>query len=174
MCTLRVQFCWSVFQSILRSAFSQLNSMHADFKIYNKYRYFRFTFTKAWATRANSSSCYSYLQPLTPMIASLANYNIVRTGSRRMTELVHGLDAVNIEWLGLNAKKHRISRIGDMKVGFLAFCSISSKCTESGFLPFAPVRYSSKASREGVEDLKKVNLAYIILYKSSLHSVRLV
>ena len=95
----------------------------------------------------------SFIQALPPMVASLASYNVVRAGSTVMADLIQALDAAGSEWFGLNAKKHRISRIGNMKVGFLAFCS---KCTESGFLPFAPIQYSPKAGKEGIEELRKV------------------
>ena len=91
------------------------------------------------------------------MIASLANYNIVKAGNTVMTKLIHALDSLNIEWLGLSAKKYRILKVRDTKVGFLAFCCVSSKCTDSGFMPFAPVRYAPKTARESIEDLRKVN-----------------
>ena len=97
---------------------------------------------------------FSTLEPLVPVIASLS---VVKAENMVMTNLIHALDSLNIEWLGLNAKKYRILKIGDTKVGFLAFCSISSKCTDSGFMPFAPVRYAPKTARESIEDLRKVN-----------------
>ena len=106
---------------------------------------------------------FSTLEPLVPVIASLANYNIVKAGNTVMTKLIHALDSLNIEWLGLSAKKYRILKVRDTKVGFLAFCCVSSKCTDSGFMPFAPVRYAPKTARESIEDLRKVNK-----HKSSL------
>ncbi len=96
------------------------------------------------------------MESLSPAIVSLANYNIARFDNGVVTSLIHGIDSIEIEWLGLNARKQNIITIGNMKVGLLAFCSLHTKCSESDSFPFAPIRYSTKASREGIERLKKV------------------
>ena len=71
----------------------------------------------------------------------------------------HALDSIDIRWVGLNAKKHEILTVRNIKVGFLAFCSINTKCIEYGFTPFAPLRYSNKIAQERLEELKKVSHA---------------
>lgn len=83
----------------------------------------------------------------------------MRTDNTLMMNLVHGLSSIEIDWMGVNAKKYSIARIGNMKIGYLAFCSLS-RCTDAELLPYSPIRYSPKVSRESVQDLKKVPFFY--------------
>ena len=69
---------------------------------------------------------------------------------------LHALEAADIRWLGLNAKKHEIIVMRGQKVGFLAFCGVHGQCIESSSFPFAPLKYSSLVATNAVDELKEV------------------
>ena len=90
------------------------------------------------------------------LVMSLANQHILGAGERIVPSVIHSLESIDIKWLGLNAKQYEIITTNEMKIGILAFCGVHGHCTESGSMPFAPVRYSVKTAREAVTKLKQV------------------
>ena len=100
-----------------------------------------------------------YHRPLSDpntLVMSLANQHILDAGERIVPTVIHSLESIDIKWLGLNAKQYEIITTNEMKIGILAFCGVHGHCTESGSMPFAPVRYSVKTAREAVTKLKQV------------------
>lgn len=97
------------------------------------------------------------MQELSIRLVTLANHPIsLHVSSHLVQDTVHALEAANIQWLGLNAKKHHIAIVGGQRVGFLAMCAGYGQCVDSSNIPFAPVKYSHKSITSAVSDLKEV------------------
>ena len=72
---------------------------------------------------------------------------------------VRALEAAEMKWFGLNAKKHHIIVTANReRIGCLAFCAVHNMCTESSQLPFGPVKYTSKLATTTVNELKSVTV----------------
>ena len=84
-------------------------------------------------------------------ISQLAKTEEVRQSTR-------ALEAAEVKWFGLNAKKHHVMTIRGQRIGFLAFCTVHGMCVESAQLPFGPVKYNSRMATTIVNELKVVNL----------------
>ena len=75
-----------------------------------------------------------------------------------MTVTARALEGAGIDWVGVHAKKHHIVTVGGgLRVGLLAFCGVHRECTDGNTLPFSPVKYSSKAAKAAVKELKEVD-----------------
>ena len=77
------------------------------------------------------------------------------TESVRQT--ARALEAAELTWFGLNAKKHHIMTVNGQRVGFVAFCAVHGLCVESAQLPFGPVKYNSKLATLIINELKVVS-----------------
>ena len=74
----------------------------------------------------------------------------------KVRSTVHALEAAEMKWFGLNAKKHQIVTVNRHRIGCLAFCAVHNMCTASSQLPFGPVKYSSKLATTVINELKSV------------------
>ncbi len=75
---------------------------------------------------------------------------------RRLTRV---LEWAQVEWLGVNAKRHYVMVMGagnGERFGVLAFCGVPKECTDNPKLAFYPVKYSQKAAKSAIEDLNQV------------------
>ena len=97
----------------------------------------------------------------TPQVSSLVPSSSVKP-------MVNTLEAAEFHWLGLNAKSHHIGVIGGQRVGFLAMCAGYGQCTQSSGVPFAPVKYSSKAITAMVNNIREVGITVNRWYSSNL------
>lgn len=77
------------------------------------------------------------------------------TESVRQT--ARALEAAELTWFGLNAKKHHVMTVNGQRVGFVAFCAVHGLCVESAQLPFGPVKYHSKLATLIINELKVVS-----------------
>ena len=69
---------------------------------------------------------------------------------------VRAMEGAGIEWLGTHAKRSHILRMGKERVGVLAFCGVHKECGSGSILHFSPVKYSAKAAKSAVNELKQV------------------
>ncbi len=69
---------------------------------------------------------------------------------------MQALEAAGIRWLGVRVKHYETVMIRGEKVGFLAFCAVYGQCVESSGLPYAPLKYSTKAASSAVKKLREV------------------
>ena len=90
-------------------------------------------------------------------MVSLANHHTLEVKETITSATIHSLEAAGIKWIGLNAKKHEIIQVKNMKIGIIGFCGVHGHCIESNSIPFAPVKYFVKSARESVTELKQVN-----------------
>ena len=75
---------------------------------------------------------------------------------RKLTRL---LEWAEIDWLGVNAKKHHVMVTGaghGERFGVLAFCGVQKGCTDKSNLAFYPIKYSQKTAKTAIEDLNQV------------------
>ena len=100
---------------------------------------------------------YSTLYGIGVSLVSLANEPLSQLAKSDKVRLTtRALEAAEIKWLGLNAKKHHIMTVKGQRIGCLAFCAVHGMCTDSSQLPFGPVKYSTKMATTVVNELKAV------------------
>lgn len=107
-------------------------------------------------THTSLSSALSSLQ--SGLVLSLANTELaLQTSDDKIMNTVRMLEGSHMEWLGTHAKKRHILVMRKERVGVLAFCSIHKECGSSNSpLPFSPVKYSTRAAKSAVNELKEV------------------
>ena len=105
---------------------------------------------------------YSSLHGLGVSLVSLASAPMsqlaVETDSNIIRHTTRALEAAELKWFGLNAKKHQILTINRQRIGCLAFCAVHGECTDSSRLPFGPVKYSTKVATATVNELRAVSI----------------
>ena len=96
------------------------------------------------------------------LTVSLANTAIAQqeTTDDDAAATTRALEGSGICWLGVHAKKrHLLVLKGDGKssrVGLLAFCGAYKDCGRSSGLPFSPLRFSTKAAKVAIQDMREV------------------
>jgi hypothetical protein len=70
-------------------------------------------------------------------------------------DTVRALESAGMEWLGTHAKKNHILIVRKERVGVLAFCGVLKEC-DGGNTPFLPVKYTAKAAKSAIKELKEV------------------
>ena len=79
----------------------------------------------------------------------------LNTESIRQT--TRALEAAELKWFGLNAKKYHAMTVNGQRIGLVSFCTVHGMCVESAQLPFGPVKYNSKLATSVINELKVVN-----------------
>lgn len=87
---------------------------------------------------------------------SVATEQLYWQGERGARLAVQALVEAGLQWLGLSLQQQALLELGGHKVGVLAFCAVQGECMESGSLPFAPVKYSSKFASTAISQLRSV------------------
>lgn len=94
-------------------------------------------------------------------LVSLASEPIsqeAKLNTESIRQTTRALEAAELKWFGLNAKKHHVMTVNGQRIGFVAFCTVHGICVESAQLPFGPVKYNSKLATSVINELKVVNL----------------
>jgi hypothetical protein len=97
-------------------------------------------------------------------LVSLASEPIsqqAKLNTESVRQTTRALEAAELKWFGLNAKKHHVMTVNGQRVGFVAFCTVHGMCVESAQLPFGPVKYNSKLATSVINELKVVSLLKI-------------
>lgn len=92
------------------------------------------------------------------LVLSLANTELaLQTSDAEIMYTMRALEGAGIGWLGTHAKKSHILAMKKERVGVLAFCGVHKECGSGNSLsPFSPVKYSAKAAKSAVKELKEV------------------
>lgn len=99
-------------------------------------------------------------------LVSLASEPIsqeAKLNTESIRQTTRALEAAELKWFGLNAKKHHVMTVNGQRIGFVAFCTVHGICVESAQLPFGPVKYNSKLATSVINELKVVNLSINLL-----------
>lgn len=92
-------------------------------------------------------------------VVSLATPHMYSGGDEGLKKTTYSLEVAGIHWIGLTFKESDVMTLrGGVRVGFLAFCAVYGECMESSYVPFAPIKYNSKAAANAVSSLKSVSL----------------
>ena len=102
-------------------------------------------------------SIHSSLCDIGVSLVSLASEPISQqANTESIRQTTRALEAAELKWFGLNAKKHHVMTVNGQRVGFLAFCTVHGMCVDTAQLPFGPVKYNSKLATSTVNELKVV------------------
>ena len=101
-------------------------------------------------------SVVRYLKSRGVELLSLATESMYSGRGERVKSTTQCLEDAGIRWGGVTLKENNILVLNGLRVGFLAFCAVYGECVESASLPYAPVKYSTKAAAGAVSKLKLV------------------
>lgn len=99
------------------------------------------------------------------LVVSLANTELAQQASdEEVVVTVRALESSGMDWLGTYTKKGHILLLKRERVGLLAFCGVHKECGDGNiFLPFSPVKYSTKAAKSAVKELKERGVTLVVV-----------
>ncbi len=98
------------------------------------------------------------------LVVSLANTRTSQESTdHEAAATTRALEGSGIRWLGVQAKKRHMAILkggGEFsRVGLLAFCGVYKDCGKGNSLPFSSVKFSVKAAKAAVQEMREVHTA---------------